>query len=111
MFTRETALDIAVQAQYLLNGYTESARTLGPSTLQELVGHISVTQRLAELAVIVHEVLQLPPLHDPVEIVEYPGMFEYEITEAMGSWFRTHCHCTDDQFREHLNAMVKEWMQ
>lgn len=104
-FTLDELLNIAVQSQYLTAGHGTIY-----SELQEKQGHVAVAQRIAELAVIVHDMLRSKDVVDVIMDVGFPGVFEYEIAEPMGTWFANHSLCTDDQFRAELQKRVTEWL-
>lgn len=40
---------------------------------------------------------------------EFPGVFDYEVTEAMGVWLFHNLKATPDEFKAELVRFVKEW--
>lgn len=88
----------AVHAAYLLRGFDNA--------LQDAVaGHIEAAYRLSELAQIVSD------LYIEYKDWDFPGVFDYEVTEPMGDWYASWQNCSDDDFLNALRLKFSEFMQ
>lgn len=45
-----------------------------------------------------------------IESPDWPGCFDYEITEEMGSWLFNNFNCGKREFKDELDRRVKKWM-
>lgn len=92
----EYARAVAMLSMHMLDGYREEG-VKDPSRCSEMQaqgGWISVTQRLAELAMQFQDWIATW-IGDGRD---YPGVFEYEVVESMGRWFYSHSMCMADEF-------------
>lgn len=111
--TMEQCRNIALQAAYLTIGYQHEAAKHGADEMpkyQQDNGHLATVDRMAELAVIVDEYQNLPYMQKLLKEDGWPGVHEYEVTEAMGVWFHSHSTCTPEQFRAELDRQTREWL-
>ena len=46
-----------------------------------------------------------------IESPNWPGCFDYEVTEQMGAWLFLNFECTADEFTAELDRYVKAWSQ
>lgn len=103
--------DIAMQAQYLIGGYDAMCRLQKTNSfLQDSEGHIAVTHRLSTLGVVVHDFLQTPAMKKINDAADWPGVFEYEITEELGQWFHANSRCSDAEFLAELERVTGAWL-
>lgn len=95
---REDGHGRAAHAMYLMRGFDSSG--IGSNS-----GHIETAYRLAVLAQIVSD------LYIEYKDWDFPGVFDYEVTEPMGDWFAHWQNCSDDEFRTKLRLEFSRFMR
>lgn len=110
-YPRDAVLGAAMQAQYLITGYDNEQRRLKypGSVLQNEGGHLEVASRVSELALVAHEYLQTPPMLAHNQAGDWPGVYEYEVSEPTGRWLQQNSTCTDEEFRQELEQRTEQW--
>lgn len=103
---RAFAQSVALYAMYLLRGYEANMRYPDKMpALQEQVGHIGVADRIASLAAVTVDYMQgegAALVDSKYQGMDFPGVFEYEVMEALGSWLADESTCTDAEYRAGL---------
>lgn len=105
-FVLPEVIAIAQAAAHLTDGYLGKAQMdhANLPTYQADNGYLATTERIAALAILVHHALK-----DYAGVQDWPGVYHYEVTEPMGSWFHANSTCTEDQFEIELRRRNAEW--
>lgn len=112
--SKSTARDLAFQMAYLTAG-AEHALNIGRITHRLKGdpdghpalggGHMDLVDNLVDCAEVVTKYLDGLPVG-----TDYPGVFEYEVTEEMGKWFVDQHTLTDtptlDDFKDELHRQA-----
>ena len=98
--------DVSMQAIFLMLG-AERARNKphGSKAPMHSEGHLGQAQMCADFAEQMSHFLNDPNLPD-----DFPGVFNYEVTEDMGFWLMYHQHATRNEFRVELDRVFLEFM-
>lgn len=64
-------------------------------------GHIGMVVDLAPKAKLIADYIVE---HDSLHSDDYPGVFEYEVTELLGQWYADNPKATDEEFAAQLDA-------
>lgn len=89
---------VAVQAMYLMAGANAEMRDRDID-LSDVGGHIGFADdKVAYYAKMIVDFLEAPNRKD----LDFPGVFEYEVTEGLGRWLAGNFHCVPVQFERKL---------
>jgi hypothetical protein len=109
------AHDRAIQAVFLSNGFFE-AQLAQPEPSAELHsgihgGQIGIVADLCSYADFIEDVLEKYTV-----IEDWPGVFQYEVSESLGAWLYEHPdEFTNDgvgsAFKEHATKAIEEWFK
>lgn len=77
-------------------------------------GYIGIVSNMAAYAYAVCDALDEYILTNYFDNVEYPGVFEYEVTEELGAWLFTRPEAftegrTSPQFKSQAKAKIEAW--
>ena len=114
-----------VQLVFLMDGFNAAYRELKDrevDTGERLYGqhanthngYIGIVSNMAAYAYAIGDALDEYILANYFDIVEYPGVFEYEVTEELGAWLFTRPEAFTEgrispQFRSQVKAKIEAW--
>lgn len=94
-----------IQACYLTAGLDSEFRKANHDLLPA-GGYMDLIDLCADMSVVVAEFLESPE----VLPLEFPGVFNYEVTEELGAWLLENHHCNRDQFVAELKREFQVFM-
>lgn len=108
---------VAVQAMFLYEGALykldvhRTAEKLDPSIGEHDAldrGYVGMAFDLAKHA---EQIAAFLAPYEDNPRMEWPGVFEYEVTEPLGRWYADNPHCTWDEFQVELERRAKEYFE
>lgn len=97
---------VSMQAIYLMTGAEAARSSMSKPAPGNSCGHLGQAGLMCQFAPLMAAFLEKPEIDTSV----MPGVFNYEVTEQMGSWLMWNQQATEVEFMAELDAEFKRFM-